>query len=127
MPVLPAIGTPGTWQPRRRARSGDHVHHGVAHVAATSGVVARSHGSGSYASDDLAVVVADLGHDVGRHDHAAVGDAGGHERHLQRGGRDLVLADGGLGQHRDVLVEELDVARWSTAAGVGQVERRPAG
>ena len=53
-------------------------------AAAVSGLVAVSHGLGWYVVEEVARRVVDVLHDVGRHDHPAVGDAGGHQAHLQR-------------------------------------------
>ena len=36
--------------------------------------------------------------EIGGHELATVGDSGGHHRHLERGGRDVELADGALRQ-----------------------------
>src|SRR5918995_6172408 len=60
--------------------------------------------------DDLVLVVADLVDDVRRHDAPVVGHAGGHYRHLQRGGGHAVLADRQLGEDAAVLVEGLFLA-----------------
>ena len=70
--------------------------------------------------DDVAVGVADVAEHVGRHHLAAVGHGRRDQRHLQRGGRHVVLADGRLGERRQVLLE---VGREVGAGRIGQVDR----
>ena len=56
------------------------------------------HGRSLVAGHHVAVAGLHLGHHVGDHDPPLVRHPGGDQRHLQRGGRDVVLADGRLGQ-----------------------------
>ena len=104
VPVLPPTSKPGICARACRCRPATTPIIAVAHV----GGRLRADGLGPHLGlellDDLAALVGDSVEHVRRHDHAVVGDAGGDQRHLQRRGGDVALADRRPGERAVALV-----------------------
>ena len=82
----------------RRRPERDHLDHEAGQRARRGLRGGPVPGGGLVLLDQVVLRVADLVHDVRGHDHAAVGDPGRHQGHLQGGGDRAVLADGREGQ-----------------------------
>ena len=93
-------------------------------ASAAPGWTASVHTLGSCSSISFAVAVDDLVDHAGHRHLTPVGDGRGDQRHLERRGADVVLADGHLGQAGGVL-EEHPVAV-QRGAEVGGHDRRGA-